>query len=437
MSSSEANARNRELRSKRRFDETSSSSNPHRHPWPHPENTPFDTTHSSATRGTCHADLPAFAVPELGTHRHLLFLTSRTSQTSLCTTRETFRGWWWTLFRPSGLECLVGAGEPQERRHQHQQHAGTHPQMTMRRLMRTPISPPISISSLLIMNLANIRQGTSSLTPSTCENVCASPSIDMERITLIDSGRVTSIDMERITSIDKEPKLTSNTNLTSLLVLGLGIHGIRFFRQVWKVTPGLNYLSHFLPLNFDPRLTQIKEFETGLGGGNLQSLLSQRTLGYKSKRSEQNLDESPFVEREENYEIYREIYGDPIYDVYEDDVRVVDFVFSEDFFANFVCAKIGQDEIRAKFGRDKIRANPVQDELRANFGESQKIRHEKPIQDSRTNLFQSGENDADNFDSWKPVQSWSLILQWKQTLTQERNLGREKLGTNFYLQLQM
>ncbi|KAG5384620.1 hypothetical protein IGI04_036090 [Brassica rapa subsp. trilocularis] len=26
-----------------------------------------------------------------------------------------------------------------------------------------------------------------------------------------------------------------------------------------------------------------------------------------------------------------------------------------------------------------------------------------------------------SFDSWKPVQSWSLILQWKQTLTQERN----------------
>ncbi|WZY86933.1 hypothetical protein YC2023_033317 [Brassica napus] len=41
-----------------------------------------------------------------------------------------------------------------------------------------------------------------------------------------------------------------------------------------------------------------------------------------------------------------------------------------------------------------------------------------------------------SFDSWKPVQSWSLILQWKQTLTQERNLEREKLGTNFYLQLQ-
>ncbi|KAG5375827.1 hypothetical protein IGI04_040423 [Brassica rapa subsp. trilocularis] len=40
-----------------------------------------------------------------------------------------------------------------------------------------------------------------------------------------------------------------------------------------------------------------------------------------------------------------------------------------------------------------------------------------------------------SFDSWKPVQSWSLILQWKQTLTQERNSEREKLGTNFYLQL--
>ncbi|KAG5410795.1 hypothetical protein IGI04_007114 [Brassica rapa subsp. trilocularis] len=42
-----------------------------------------------------------------------------------------------------------------------------------------------------------------------------------------------------------------------------------------------------------------------------------------------------------------------------------------------------------------------------------------------------------SFDSWKPVQSWSLILQWKQTLTQERNLEREKLGINFYLQLQI
>ncbi|KAF2550813.1 hypothetical protein F2Q68_00034791 [Brassica cretica] len=31
------------------------------------------------------------------------------------------------------------------------------------------------------------------------------------------------------------------------------------------------------------------------------------------------VDESPFVGREECQKIYREIYGDPIYDVYEDD----------------------------------------------------------------------------------------------------------------------
>ena len=98
-------------------------------------------------------------------------------------------------------------------------------------------------------------------------------------------------------------------------------------------------------------------------------------------------DESPFVEREENYEIYREIYGDPIYDVYEDDVRVVDFIFGEDSFANFVCANIGQDEIYAKFGRDKIRAKPVQDELRANFGESQKIRFYESKNDSGLRAF--------------------------------------------------
>ena len=98
-------------------------------------------------------------------------------------------------------------------------------------------------------------------------------------------------------------------------------------------------------------------------------------------------DESPFVEREENYEIYREIYGDPIYDVYEDDVRIVDFIFGEDSFANFVCANIGQDEIYAKFGRDKIRAKPVQDELRANFGESQKIRFYESKNDSGLRAF--------------------------------------------------
>ncbi|KAF2564829.1 hypothetical protein F2Q70_00014974 [Brassica cretica] len=94
-------------------------------------------------------------------------------------------------------------------------------------------------------------------------------------------------------------------------------------------------------------------------------------------------DEIAFVEREENYEIYQEIYGDRIYDVYEDDVRVVDFVFSEKSFANLVCAKIVQQEIRAKFVQSSCRTSYVQDELRAtirpdsncaNFGQVQKIR---------------------------------------------------------------
>ncbi|KAG5374023.1 hypothetical protein IGI04_019958 [Brassica rapa subsp. trilocularis] len=161
-------------------------------------------------------------------------------------------------------------------------------------------------------HLANNRQGTSSLTPSTCEYICAPPSIDMERITSIDYKRVTSIDMERITSIDKEPKLTFNTNLTSLFVLGLGIHGIGFFRQVWK----------------------------------------------SSKR---DLEAAIFKAR------FRKELSD-----------------------------IGQKEVNRTWWQPPL-----------------------------------------SFNSWKPVQSWSLILQWKQTLTQERNFEREKLGTNFYLQLQI
>ena len=52
----------------------------------------------------------------------------------------------------------------------------------------------------------------------------------------------------------KQPKLISNTKPDKPLVLVLGIHGIGFFRQVWKVTPGVDYLSHFLSLNFDPKI---------------------------------------------------------------------------------------------------------------------------------------------------------------------------------------
>ncbi|KAG5384463.1 hypothetical protein IGI04_035933 [Brassica rapa subsp. trilocularis] len=122
------------------------------------------------------------------------------------------------------------------------------------------------------------------------QTLCASPSIDMERIILINSRQVTSIDMERITSIDvtinakvdqpvnythllgclKEPKLTSNTNLTSLLVLGFGIHGIGFFKQLWKIYCLI-------------RMNSNKRIRTGLGGGNLQGSLHKGFLDIGQK----------------------------------------------------------------------------------------------------------------------------------------------------------
>ncbi|KAJ4897449.1 Uncharacterized protein Rs2_24243 [Raphanus sativus] len=75
------------------------------------------------------------------------------------------------------------------------------------------------------------------------------------------------------------------------------------------------------------------------------------------------LDESPFVEREENHEIYREIYGDPIYDIYEDDVCVVRAKFGRDEF----CAKFGRNDFRAKSGRDEFRAKYGQNHIDEDF----------------------------------------------------------------------
>ncbi|KAJ4881986.1 Uncharacterized protein Rs2_39041 [Raphanus sativus] len=89
------------------------------------------------------------------------------------------------------------------------------------------------------------------------------------------------------------------------------------------------------------------------------------------------LDESPFVEKEVNHEIYREINGDPIYDVYEDDV---DFIFKEGSFEN-----LG----RANFGRDEVCAKSVQDEFRAKLGRNHscKNRAKHAIEDSRNNFY--------------------------------------------------
>ncbi|KAF2576614.1 hypothetical protein F2Q70_00004340 [Brassica cretica] len=61
----------------------------------------------------------------------------------------------------------------------------------------------------------------------------------------------------------KEPKLTSNTKPDIIACLGLGIHGIGFFRQVWKIP--------------------IKRIRTGLGGGNLQGSLHKEFLDIGQK----------------------------------------------------------------------------------------------------------------------------------------------------------
>ncbi|KAG5379157.1 hypothetical protein IGI04_026999, partial [Brassica rapa subsp. trilocularis] len=83
------------------------------------------------------------------------------------------------------------------------------------------------------------------------------------------------------------------------------------------------------------------------------------------------VDESPFVERE-YHEIYREIYGDPIYDTYEDDVYVIDCLQKKTVEnprrAKFVRKRIIEDfvqnhidnMIRAKLGRSQFDLNSVQ-----------------------------------------------------------------------------
>ncbi|CAH8259134.1 unnamed protein product [Arabidopsis lyrata] len=103
----------------------------------------------------------------------------------------------------------------------------------------------------------------------------------------------------------------------------------------------------------------------------------------------------PFAEESLFEDGYREIYGDPIYDIYEDDdvlvIDHVDFVFSDGAFEK-ICAEFRQDTLRAKsgcsqicakfgfpaeiiedlicaiFGSYLIRANSGSNQIRANFG---------------------------------------------------------------------
>ncbi|CAF1928517.1 unnamed protein product [Brassica napus] len=87
------------------------------------------------------------------------------------------------------------------------------------------------------------------------------------------------------------------------------------------------------------------------------------------------VDESPFVERE-YHEIYREIYGDPIYDVYEDDEIYKEIcrdpiydVYEKNDFDNLVRAKIGQNLVYIEdFKHNQARAIFVQKQFYEEFG---------------------------------------------------------------------
>ena len=109
------------------------------------------------------------------------------------------------------------------------------------------------------------------------------------------------------------------------------------------------------------------------------------------------MDESPFIEREENHQIYREMVGDLIYDVYED-LICAKFVrnqtcaklgFSTEVMKNPICANFGfctefkedpiyadfmKDLICAKFGYDSFRANFGSDPVRAKIGQNLEIK---------------------------------------------------------------
>ncbi|CAL9237531.1 unnamed protein product, partial [Arabidopsis halleri] len=67
---------------------------------------------------------------------------------------------------------------------------------------------------------------------------------------------------------------------------------------------------------------------------------------------------------EDLYEDYKDIVGDPIYDVYEDDVIVTDLVFRRVAFENLTRAKFGRKQICAKLG---FPAEILEDQICASF----------------------------------------------------------------------
>ena len=145
------------------------------------------------------------------------------------------------------------------------------------------------------------------------------------------------------------------------------------------------------------------------------------------------LDESLFINRELNHDIYREIYEDLIYDEYEDVVHVLDFVFKEDPFENRSRAKLGRNHFDEDFVQNLnnlLRANFVQKricedssykqicekivqnkllKIRGRFFMGKRFGFEDYDQNSRTNLLQPGENDAENIWIYSKYYYYLLI----------------------------
>ncbi|KAF2568631.1 hypothetical protein F2Q68_00025782 [Brassica cretica] len=182
------------------------------------------------------------------------------------------------LYVPYGLEYLALAGGPSELTHQPQQDVPgsaeiPHPR-AMTRPARTLTSPSISISFPYELVFLFFE-----LIPDMMQNFLFF-AIDRHGVDGIDrcSGQIA---IHTSLACLKEPKLTSTTNLTLLLVLGLGIRGIGFFKQVWKVESEQDLVATTIKV-CSIRIPT-KKNRTGLGGGNLQGSLHKEFLDIGQK----------------------------------------------------------------------------------------------------------------------------------------------------------
>ncbi|KAG5410793.1 hypothetical protein IGI04_007112 [Brassica rapa subsp. trilocularis] len=119
-----------------------------------------------------------------------------------------------------------------------------------------------------------------------------SASIDRTKAKSIDGNSPRSTNKHIIASIDAE-SIPIGEQLIHKTVSAYAYDNIGWHKvSIDNIQERLQNISNVLG-KVDDKWTRndeaTRKFETGLGGGNLQGSLSQRTLGYRSKRSEQNL----------------------------------------------------------------------------------------------------------------------------------------------------